>query len=285
MKRLIKRNDLRRNITNDRKSVVSPKKKSVPLPPPVPKINIDIHYCNKLPIPETGSLRIGILTIATGRYIKYANPLYDSIRKNFLVNHKKTFVLFTDSEQEFSEDVKIFIIEKKGFPGDTLFRYHYFLSQKEYLLEKFDFLYYIDIDMLITDKVGNEVIPLKSFNKLIGVCHPGFTWNKILGSFENNKKSTAYISSGVQTIYYAGGFNGGDAKNFLLMAETIKKNIDKDSEQEYIAIWHDESHLNKYFYQYNPLTLDPGYCYPESWNIPFKKKIIALDKNHEEIRS
>jgi len=33
-----------------------------------------------------------------------------------------------------------------------------------------------------------------------------------------------------------------------------------------------------------PKFLDPSYCYPESWNLPYEKKLLALDKNHQEIR-
>ena len=70
------------------------------------------------------------------------------------------------------------------------------------------------------------------------------------------------------------------------MAECIKKNIDIDLNNNIIAVWHDESHLNRYFIDNKPeIELSPSYCYPENWNLPFEKKLIALDKNHNEIRS
>jgi hypothetical protein len=33
------------------------------------------------------------------------------------------------------------------------------------------------------------------------------------------------------------------------------------------------------------LELTPSYCYPESWDMPFDKKLLALDKDHEEYRN
>ena len=30
--------------------------------------------------------------------------------------------------------------------------------------------------------------------------------------------------------------------------------------------------------------LSPSYCYPESWNLNYTKKLLALDKDHESIR-
>jgi hypothetical protein len=44
--------------------------------------------------------------------------------------------------------------------------------------------------------------------------------------------------------------------------------------------------MNRYFIDNKPTKiLNPSYCYGESMNIPFERKLIALDKNHSEIRS
>ncbi len=85
------------------------------------------------------------------------------------------------------------------------------------------------------------------------------------------------------------------------MAKTLSELIDKDLETAkeigytdnhgILAEWHDESALNWYLLsgenkdKYRA-TLSSSYCYPESWIIPNCSKIIlALDKNHKEIRS
>lgn len=48
-----------------------------------------------------------------------------------------------------------------------------------------------------------------------------------------------------------------------------------------MAVWHDESHWNRYCIDHKPTTiLSPSYCYPESWNLPYKKRLLALDKDH-----
>jgi len=92
------------------------------------------------------------------------------------------------------------------------------------------------------------------------------------------------VSQDEGKVYYAGGFNGGTTESFLEMSKTIKERINKDLEKNIIAIWHDESQMNRYFIDNPPKVLSPSYCYPESWNIPFEKKILALNKNHKEIR-
>jgi hypothetical protein len=44
------------------------------------------------------------------------------------------------------------------------------------------------------------------------------------------------------------------------------------------ADFHDESHHNRYLADRDILALDPGYGYPEGWNLPIEPKIVLLDK-------
>ena len=125
----------------------------------------------------------------------------------------------------------------------------------------------------------------------MATAHPGFydnyTPSAPLGTPEGRTESTAYIDpSESRPAYWAGGFNGGETSAFLDMAEVIRANIDADFEKQIIAVWHDESHLNRYLVSNQGIvkTLMPSYCYPESWNLPRAKKILALDKDHAAIR-
>ena len=61
---------------------------------------------------------------------------------------------------------------------------------------------------------------------------------------------------------------------------------DVDYANKLEAVWHDESHLTRYVCDHpSTLLLSPGYCYPEGSNLPFEPKILALDKDHDVIRS
>ena len=234
-------------------------------------------------------MKVGILIIATGNYRHYFPALYYTIKKHFLTDYDKTFYYFTDFPEKFPDDVCQFQIQRQGFPGDTLLRYHYFSSARE-TLEESDVLYYIDVDALVNKPVGDEILPSDQ-TPLVGVAHPGFynnyTPNAPLGTPETRRESTAYISpEEPRPCYWMGGFNGGKTVDFLRMADTIRKNIDDDYSRKLIAVWHDESHLNRYLVsnQGDVKTLVPAYGYPESWDLPYDKKILMLDKDHEEIR-
>ncbi len=246
-------------------------------------------------------MKIGILTIATGKYKKFVIPLYRSIIDKFLGSHEKTFILFTDEPQEIHNEIaalgksfKIIKIERKGFPGDTLLRYNHFSNARQMLLDMGqecpEVLYYFDADMLVHDDVGDEVLPT-SKKDLIATAHPGFylrPGQNAMGTPETNPQSSAFIpQERYRLCYWAGGFNGGKFEDFMNMSKEISLRVDSDNTKGIIAIWHDESHLNAFLSERPEAvkTLTPSFCYPESWKLPYQKKIIALDKNHAEIRS
>jgi histo-blood group ABO system transferase len=237
-------------------------------------------------------MKVCILTIATNKYIQFVERLYNNIEENFLNGHDIECLLFTDHEVETSDNVKVCQIEHEPWPMPTLKRYNYFIKEKQFI-SKFDYCYYFDVDMAIVDKVGDEVL-----GDLVATKHPGQSFHSINEmSYERNQNSLAYVPYDKGHTYYAGGFNGGKTKNFLEMSEVISQRVNTDLENGIIALWHDESHMNRYLIDTPPsLTLTSAYCYPESalknpqgWVLSsfypeIKPKIIALDKNHNETR-
>lgn len=226
--------------------------------------------------------KIGVLAIATGKYDSFIPPLFKSIKKHFMKNHEVTVFIFTDKDMPNKSGLHKIHLNHEPWPNSTLKRYHVFDDNKE-ILSNMDYLYYCDADMLFVSDIGDEILP-NTEDELVATEHPGFYGGR-RGTYETRELSTAYISPNDGVCYYAGGFNGGTSKAFLEMSRIIKSNVDKDLEIDIIAIWHDESHLNKYLIDKNVNKLSPSYCYPESWNIPFERKLLALDKDHKEIRS
>ena len=68
----------------------------------------------------------------------------------------------------------------------------------------------------------------------------------------------------------------------------MRKNIEDDFNRNYIAIWNDESHWNKYLFDHSPaIVLNPSYIYPDSliseyyvkaWGRNYSPKIMTLTK-------
>ena len=231
-------------------------------------------------------MKICILTIATNKYIQFVGDLYDNIEENFLNGHEIQGVLFTEHDVETSDNIKVSKIEHEDWPIPTLKRYNYFMQEKEYI-SQFDYCYYFDVDMSIVDKVGDEVL-----GDLVATMHPYQSfYPKGDRSYDRNPKSLAYVAPGDEgQYYYAGGFNGGKTKEFLKMSEVIADRVTKDLENDTIALWHDESHMNRYLIDNPPtVSLTPSYVFAEEQmnnpSYPYEAKIVALKKNHDELRS
>lgn len=198
---------------------------------------------------------IGLLLIATGeKYWGYADALIRSARV-YLPSHQS--LLWTDKPGRSTANW-VFRKNALGHPEETLRRYHTFLEYKK-LLSCYDYLFYCDVDMRFVAPVREEEILADG---ITATLHPGYVGTT--GTPERRPKSRAVISHMANNKYFCGGFNGGTTKAFLDMAETIKSRVDADAIENITAIWHDESHLNRYLYDNPPAKiLTPEFCYPD----------------------
>lgn len=223
--------------------------------------------------------KVGLLIIATNKYVDFLQPLIESANKHFLSNQEVTYFVFTDKDLNLTSDRDIVYtqVEHREWPWMTLGRYEIFHQNKE-IFSEMDYLYYCDADMLFVESVGDEIL-----SERVATVHPGFSGGR--GTPETDPRSLACVYPFENMTYFAGGFNGGSINEYLRMANVLSNNIAEDHRKGIIAIWHDESHMNRYFINVPPTkVLDPSYCYPESWSLPYERKLLALDKDHEEIR-
>ncbi len=229
--------------------------------------------------------KIGILYICTASYTIFWKSFFKSCEKYFLVNddYEKHYFVFTDNlNLKYKNKKNVTFIYQKHleWPYSTLFRFKFFNKQYE-ILKKMDYIFFFNANMLFIDFVDEEVLPQnkKRFSFLL---HPGFFDKEVKEfTYETKKNSLAFVDKGFGQHYFAGGLNAGFAEDYLEMSKILEKNIDIDLKNGIIAIWHDESHLNNFAVKNKEKIkiLDPSYGYPQNWNLPFKPKILILDKN------
>jgi len=228
--------------------------------------------------------KIGLLTVATGKYIDFVLPLINSAKKFFCTKHEVCFFVFTDQKSLSIKGVSFLPHIRLGWPYDTMMRVGAYNKHKK-SYKDCDYLFACDADMLFVDFVGDEIL-----NKRVGTRHPGFMHKN--GSYEIRKESIAFVSPNEGKYYFAGGFYGGDRSSFCKINSSILEMIEHDKKKNIVAVWHDESYLNRYFIN-NPPTkiLTPDYCFPDKkelakkWRIDnFKGKLLALTKNHAKYR-
>jgi len=233
---------------------------------------------------------VGLICICTGKYIQFLENFLLSAENNFLPNHKKEYFIFTDSQLDNPDPSKFHIIhqDKLGWPFDTLNRFH-MINRISSSLESIDYMYFCNANLIINDIIDENIFP-DSGQDMVGVNHPGqYQQSNIEFTYDRNPDSLAYIPLGEGKHYYQGCLFGGTKDAFLKMSKQLQENIDIDLNKDIIALWHDESHLNRYFLDNPPKILDPSYANPEAFYIPFDRKIIQLDKNklggHDFLRS
>lgn len=230
-------------------------------------------------------MKIGILYICTGRYSIFWEKFYQSAERYLMQGYPgiREYYVFTDApflygEKENKHIHRIYQ-ENLGWPQNTLMRFHMFLRIREQLERETDYLYFFNANMQFRRPVGKEFLPDDLSNGLVGCIHPThYKKTNIEFTYDRNPVSTAYIPTGAGEFYYAGGLNGGTTDAFLKMSETILHNIQEDDKKGVIALWHDESHINRYFLDNPPKRLSPAYCYLEGRKFPFQEIIRLLDK-------
>lgn len=153
------------------------------------------------------------------------------------------------------------------------------------MLKEMDYIFFFNANMDIIDYINDEEIFVEN-KGLIGFKHPGF-YNKTndLFTYDRNPNSLAYIPMGEGEYYFMGSFNGGKSSDFLTLIHSLKRNVEIDLEKNIIALWHDESHLNHYFWQHqdNVLILSEKYGVAE-WNT-FNNFLKGYKKLKTEIKN
>ena len=233
--------------------------------------------------------RVGLNILAISKYILFLKPLIASADKYFMMGHDVTYVVFTDNVGLASEQIKTnrkvtFISERsQGWPNNTLMKFQLIRKHKE-VYKSVDFIFQVDVDMRFVSEVNSEALGLR-----VGTLHPAY-WFKSRANFkyDSNRRSLAYVKRSEGEYYYTGAVFCGCQDEIIRMSETLEENILSDlTKLNYVAVWHDESHLNRYFID-NPPTkiLSPEYYFPQNGRSGVKRKrILALNKNHTAIRS
>lgn len=272
---------------------------------------------------EQKKLKVGLMFVCINQpYWQYIQPVVEGAKAYFLPGHDTEIMVWSDvpkkgtpeaqkmidegaENKEYLEqvipiisdlNVTVFPVESQPWPYPTLMRYHMFLSEEEYL-KKFDYIFYLDLDMRIVNIVGDEILG----EGLTAAQHPMYALRQQFWyPYEPNPESAAYIKATgrlleapdgrklFEPLYAAGGFQGGKTQMFIDAMKAMKEGINKDFKRNYIARWNDESHWNKYLYDNPPsVVLSPSYVYPDSlieqyyvklWGCNYAPKIITLTK-------
>lgn len=212
-------------------------------------------------------MTIGILYIVTGRYTVFWKDFYSSLREKFLPGIDKHIFLFSEQEGFFtpSPDITYIPIERLEWPYQTLLRYKTFADHAD-LWKDCDYVFFMNADYTFYKTVGPEILPGPDDGGLAAVeMQKSLDLKPEEYPYERNPESTAYIPVGQGEHYFSGAFNGGTGEAFLELSRAIVASTQEDLDRGIIAVWHDESQLNKYLLDKPCKVLPPIYLWHESW--------------------
>lgn len=243
-------------------------------------------------------MKIGIVVISVNEvFIPYTRKMLETAKARLFPGHEVEYLLWSDTGDW--PGCTVFPIDPAPWPYPTLMRYHLFLQQEE-KLKTFDKLLYIDADMEVVQEIKADIFG----EWLTCAKHPMYALaRRYIPPYEPNPYSAAYIPRFGQIltdggklwfdpIYAAGGLQGGATAPFLDAMWSMKRSIDRDLQNNYIAIWNDESHWNQYLSSHpndKLIVLGPDYVYPDSiikdyyeplWGRSYEPKIVTITKKH-----
>lgn len=270
----------------------------------VDDVNSHINFVNNIVSDQNQDLpvyNVGVVMVCINHpYWQYAYPVIEGVRQFFLPGHKVEIMMWSDmpnypESKDVTYGTTVFPTESVGWPYPTLMRYHMFLEQEEYL-KKFDYVFYIDLDMRVVGIVGDEILG----DGITAAQHPMYALDrKFIPPYEPSPESASFIPRPGRTVtengkarfeplYFAGGFQGGKTEAFIEAMKGTRDIIDQDLNRNYIPIWNDESAWNRYMFDHPPsVVLNPSYVYPDSliqeyytkvWGRDYTPKIITITK-------
>ncbi|XP_075143681.1 histo-blood group ABO system transferase 2-like [Leptodactylus fuscus] len=243
---------------------------------------------------QHSNTRIGLFVFAVKKYIRYLQPFLESAERYFMVGHKVTYYVFTDKVDEVVKpkmaDGRILqlnnVVADQRWQDVSMRRMEILtVYTKEYMPSETDYLVCADVDMVFKDHVGVEIL-----GDLFATIHPVFFLFEPQGfTYERRPISAAYVPHGEGDFYYMAALYGGKVDEIYKLSVACKNGIIEDKKKNIEALWHDESHLNRYLVDNKPTkVLSPEYLWamdlPDGELIK-KKRFIAVDKNHQEVRN
>nr|XP_044634401.1 histo-blood group ABO system transferase 2-like isoform X1 [Equus asinus] len=238
---------------------------------------------------------IGVVVFAIKKYVVFLKLFLETAEKYFMVGHRVIYYILTDRPADvpqipLQEGRRVVILQVRNYTRwqDVVLHRMEMISNfsQQRFLHEVDYLVSADIDMKFSDHVGVEIL-----SSLFGTLHPGFyASDRRRFTYERRPLSQAYIPEDEGDFYYAAALYGGSVAEVYRLATACHQATLIDKANGIEAVWHEESHLNKYLLYHKPTkVLSPEYVWDERMlrKPPYLRRLryVAVPKNHAQIRS
>uniref|UniRef100_A0A452UW23 Histo-blood group ABO system transferase n=1 Tax=Ursus maritimus TaxID=29073 RepID=A0A452UW23_URSMA len=230
---------------------------------------------------------IGLTVFSVKAYMIFLKQFLKSAEMYFMVGHRVNYYVFTDKPEyvphlNVRNGRQIIILKIQSYARWQDISMHRMEMLSTFSRQRFqrevDYLVCADVDMRLSDHVGVEVL-----SSLFGTLHVGYYGlNRADFPYERRPQSQAHIPEDEGDFYYMGALFGGSVSEVARLTEACHRAIMVDQANHIEAIWHDESHLNKYFLYHKPSkVLSPEYLwYQQQMNYVKDQNSTALPSVH-----
>ncbi|KAK9528837.1 hypothetical protein VZT92_012976 [Zoarces viviparus] len=218
---------------------------------------------------KTEGSSVALTVFAVGRYLDaYLGTFLNSSERHFMFGLPVTYYIFTDVPEKVPDiklapqrSIKVIKVERKSRWQDISMMRMKTISDviESDIRHRCTHVFCFDVDQVFTGRFGSEAL-----GDSVALLHAHYyRIPKVLFTYDRNPKSKAYMQTG--DFYYHAAIFGGSWKSVQALTEACYRGIMEDKHNNVEALWHDESHLNKYMWLHKPSrVLSPEYCWDTS---------------------
>ncbi|XP_035518111.1 alpha-1,3-galactosyltransferase 2-like [Morone saxatilis] len=212
---------------------------------------------------------VALTVFAVGRYLDaYLSTFLNSSERHFMVGLPVTYYIFTDNPEKMPDiklapqrSIKVIKVERQDRWQDISMMRMKAISGviESDIRHRCTHVFCFDVDQVFTGRFGSEAL-----GDSVALLHAYYYHlSKKWYTYDRNPKSKAFMENG--DFYYHAAVFGGSWRSVKALTEACYQSIMEDKENGVEALWHDESHLNKYMWLHKPSrVLSPEYCWDTS---------------------
>ncbi|XP_063063992.1 alpha-1,3-galactosyltransferase 2-like isoform X2 [Engraulis encrasicolus] len=234
---------------------------------------------------------VALTVFAVGRYLEiYLADFLTSAEQHFMVGLPVDYYVFTDVPTNVpsiqlapKRTLQVIGVKKYTRWQDiSMMRMETLTETIENLISKRnEYVFCLDVDQFFVGPFGCEAL-----GDSVAQLHAHYYKKDAPFTYDRNPKSMAYMEEG--DYYYHAAIFGGTWQSVKNITQSCLQGIETDKENGVEALWHDESHLNKYFFLHKPSKLlSPEYCWANE--IGYRsdvhvRRLIWAEKHYNALR-
>ncbi|XP_010880317.2 alpha-1,3-galactosyltransferase 2 isoform X2 [Esox lucius] len=209
---------------------------------------------------------VTLTVFAVGRYLDaYLEKFLLSAERHFMVALPVTYYVFTDMPEKVPNialgarrSLKVIRVPTYSRWQDISMMRMRTIAEviESEIRHHSQYVFCFDVDQVFVGRFGSEAL-----GDTVAVLHAYYYHRPhFMYTYDHNPRSRAYMETG--DFYYHAAVFGGSWQSVRNMTRTCYLAIMEDKENQVEALWHDESHLNKYLWVHKPSkVLSPEYCW------------------------